>query len=103
MKRSQRERGATALKRLGLVITFACISMTANADQNVGKITASHLNGAADPQRGMCVQMNPPLPGVWACLWRSNPLYKETTALLLTALAGARTCTVTFGPGPDGN
>jgi hypothetical protein len=98
MKRSQKKHRVTAFQRLGGLITFTCISMAATAEENVGKITVFHLNGdVAD--RGVCVQMNPALPATWACLFKSNPLYKELTALLLAAQAADKTCKVSWTAG----
>jgi hypothetical protein len=54
MKRSGTKRSVTAHQQLAWLIACACISMPVNADENVGKVTISHLNGG-DAQRGMCV------------------------------------------------
>jgi hypothetical protein len=93
MKRRLRKPQVTPFKRLALLIVFSCASTAANAVESVGKITAYHLNGdIAD--RGVCIQMNPALPGIWVCLFKSNPLYKELTALLLAGHAADKTCKV---------
>ena len=92
---------ARLIKRLACFVTFTCISMSASADQSTGKITAFHLNGDY-PDRGACIQMNPALPGMWACLFKSNALYKELTALLLTGHVTNKTCTVTWAPATAG-
>lgn len=44
------------------------------------------------PDRGACVQMRPPLPDVWACVYQDNFLYKEITSLLLAGYAASKTC-----------
>ena len=82
-------------KLLALLIAFSCASTAAHADESTGKITAFHLNGDY-PDRGACIQMNPALPGMWACLFKSNSAYKELTALLLAAHVSNKTCKVTW-------
>jgi len=84
-------------KRLALLIAFSCAGTAAHADTSTGKITAVHLNGDY-PDRGACIQMNPALPGMWACLFKSNSAYKELTALLLAGSVSGKTCTVTWNP-----
>jgi hypothetical protein len=37
----------------------------------------------------------------WACLYKDNPLYKETSALLMAAYLGARPCDIVLS-GKDG-
>jgi len=85
----------TTLKRLALLTAFSCASMAANADQNTGKITVFHLNGDV-PDRGVCIQMNPAGSIPYLCLYKSNSLYKELTALLLAGHLSAKTCTVSW-------
>jgi len=66
------------------------------ADQNTGVIENVHLN-ANIPGRGACFHMNPAVPNVggnWACLWKVNPLYNETTALIISAVSRGSSCTV---------
>jgi hypothetical protein len=86
-------------KHAALAMLLSCASMAAYAEENTGKITAFHLNGdIAD--RGVCVQMNPALPApFWVCLFKSNPLYKEITALLLAGHASDKTCKVSWTAG----
>lgn len=61
-----------------------------------GKIKAYQLNSDI-PGRGVCVAMNPALPGSgWACLWKNNFLYPEITDLLRDAFISEKTCSVNW-------
>ena len=61
-----------------------------------GKIIEIHQNGEV-PGRGLCIQMEPALSTKgWACLYTNNALYKEITALLLTAYATGNRCSVSW-------
>ena len=82
-------------KRLALLIALSCATTAAHADQNTGKITVFHLNGDV-PDRGVCIQMNPASSIPYLCLYKSNALYKEITALLLAGHLSAKTCTVSW-------
>ena len=95
-------RYATILRWLVLV-PFMSIGTVARADFQTGTVTLFHLNGAVT-DRGACVQMSPAIPGDgWACVWKSNSLYKEISNLLLTSYLTGKSCRVSWdGPGPDG-
>jgi len=79
-------------------------SMTASAAEHQGRITLFHLNGGV-AQRGACVQMSPAIPGTgYGCVWKTNPLYKEITALLMTAHAAGKSCSFPLDASdPDGH
>ena len=79
--------------------TAAAAASTAHT----GRIALYHLN-AESPGRGVCVRMNPAVPGQgWLCLYTTSPLYSEISTLLLSAQIHERTCTIaTNGNGPDG-
>lgn len=63
--------------------------------QATGQILRFVAWGDAAPDRGSCVFMNvPPTLMNHACVWKTNPLYKEITAVLLTGFAMGTTCTV---------
>ena len=58
---------------------------------NQGSITRYHLNSGYGRERGVCIQMEPRLPGVGlACLWKDNPLYEEISSLLLNAATAGK-------------
>jgi len=101
MKPSRLNAGLTFLTRAACLGVLAIASISASADiYHTGKITIFHLNGQ-DSSRGLCVQMNPPVPGTgWACLWKTNPLYKEITAMLMTGHVAAKTCRVAWTADP---
>lgn len=93
--------------RSALFVVLLLISATPPAlaqQEHGGTVTVFHLN-AHLPDRGACVQMAPAVPGTgWACVWKANPLYKELTALLLTAYTTAKSCKVGWATtGPDGH
>ena len=94
------------MKRLTFYISFAALTLTAasaGAEQHAGTITRYHLN-ADLPDRGACVTMSPGLVSGWACVWKSNPLYKEISAVLLTGFASGTQCHVYWRTGdPQGN
>ena len=60
--------------------------------------TVTYLNYNADVDgRGLCVQTDPQVPrryGGWACLWKDNALYHETTALLHEAARHGDACLI---------
>lgn len=89
-----------------LIIPFMVLlaSTTARAAEHAGRITMFHLNGGV-PERGACVQMTPAIPGTgYGCVWKSNPLYKEISALLLMAHAAAKSCSFSLdGRDSDGH
>jgi hypothetical protein len=66
----------------------------AQSQSGTGQVSVYHLNATVQG-RGACVQLSPALPQTpWACLWQSSALYKETNALLLTAYAAGKPCTL---------
>jgi hypothetical protein len=66
------------------------------AGEATGLITKFHLNGGPS-DRGACIQMQPTLTGTgWACLYKSNNLYKEITAMLLSAHVGEASCRIVW-------
>ncbi len=69
------------------LLALIIAGQSAHAAGAAGTIVKHDLNG--DPtltDRGVCVQLSPQLPAPgWACLYKSNPLYKEMSAFLLTA------------------
>ena len=85
------------MKRLILVSTLAFVlAMTSTVFAQVqhnGRIVNYHLNGAIQG-RGVCVQTEPraPTAGGWFCLFKSNMLYQEMTALLRDAYVNEREC-----------
>jgi hypothetical protein len=89
--------------KLNLLLLVALLTATSHASANTGVIVNLHLNGSV-PDRGVCVQMSPAIAAPhWACLYKSNLLYKETTAALMAAYAAGKTCNVSFdAKGPDG-
>jgi hypothetical protein len=88
------------LKSLLLVVLLAA---TSRASANQGVIINLHLNGGI-VDRGVCIQMSPAIAALgWACLYKSNLLYKETTAALMAAYTAGKTCGVSVeAKGPDG-
>ena len=69
------------------------VSGTSLAAGGTGKVINYHLNGAV-AGRSVCVRTNPALPGTgWACVWYSDHLYQEYSALLLQAYIFGKTCT----------
>jgi hypothetical protein len=94
----------TAMLRWLVLVPLMTISTVARGDFQTGTVTLFHLNGAIT-DRGACVRMSPAIPGSgWACVWKSNSLYKEIGNLLLTGYLTAKSCRVAWdGPGPDGN
>ncbi len=76
-----------------------------HAQAHTGQVSIYHLNAAnvAYKERGACIQMTPEIPErPWACLWKSNPLYMEMNALLLTSHLSKSICTLTFSNNKDG-
>lgn len=66
-----------------LLLGFAPMSF---ADIVSGTVAKYQLNGGLTTDRGVCVRLSPELSGTgWACLYKSNALYNEITALLLAA------------------
>jgi hypothetical protein len=63
---------------------------------SAGTINKYHLNSDVKG-RGVCIRMNPAIPGSgWACVWKDNPLYEETTALFLESYALGKPCSITW-------
>jgi hypothetical protein len=80
-------------------VTFALVvlaSGTTWAATHSGRIQLYHLNATVQ-DRGVCIRMNPPLPGTgWACLWQNNLLYGEITDLLLKGYIYRKSCAVVW-------
>jgi hypothetical protein len=77
------------MKRLGLAAVVALLLMmtgTAGAQETLhtGTIVTYHLDSDV-PGRGPCVQLEPPLPATWLCLYRPNPLYEDFRDALRSA------------------
>lgn len=74
-------------------VTFLGTGVSASAESPAtGQVVLYHLNSTV-PDRGPCIQMNPALPQTpWACLYKSNALYKELNAMLLLASASGKSC-----------
>lgn len=84
-------------KMFQIVVPTACmlLSGTSLAASHSGQISAYSLNGTATVfGRGACIQMSPSISTSWACVWKDNYLYQETTDLLRDASADVRTCTI---------
>ena len=97
------KRSRTIFARVVFSALLLSMSAGARAEDHSGTIALFHLNGQV-PERGVCVQMVPAVPGTgWACLWKSNLLYKEITALLLEGHAIVKSCQVGYTSGPDGH
>jgi hypothetical protein len=84
------------MRQITPVILFAVASLVSGQalaiSKATGKITNFHLNSTI-PGRGVCVQASPALPTAgFACLFKNNPLYQETTELLLDAWENKRKC-----------
>lgn len=89
-------RNIKAILRVAAVLGgLLATSGTALADSHGGTISLYHLNSAI-AGRGVCIQTTPALPGTWACLWKSNPLYQEITTLLLNGFVFKRYCTISW-------
>jgi predicted S18 family serine protease len=89
--------------KLNSLLFVALLTVASHACANQGVIINLHLNGTV-ADRGVCIQMSPAIatPG-WACLYKSNLLYKETTAALMAAYTAGKTCGVSVeAKGPDG-
>ena len=73
-------------------------SFVAQGTTTIGTITTLHLNGYySNSARGVCIHMTPALPeSGWACLYRSNALYKEINSMLVLANVTAKVCSVSF-------
>jgi len=67
----------------------AAVALTASsAHAQATSVTGTIVDIAQNPDvpgRGLCIQTSPPIPNTWACLLPTNPLYRETTALLYAA------------------
>jgi hypothetical protein len=89
--------------KLKSLLFVALLTVASHASAHHGVISYLHLNGGV-PERGVCIQMSPAIPApIWACLYKSNLLYKETTAALMAAYAAGKTCGVSIeAKGPDG-
>ena len=77
------------MKRFGLAAVVALLLVmagTGGAQETLhtGTIVTYHLNSDV-PGRGPCVQMEPPLPGDWLCLYRLNALYDDFREVLRSA------------------
>ena len=72
---------------------FLAISAPALAATHQGTVSIYHLNGNV-VGRGVCIQTFPAMPNTWACLWKSNPLYAEITAMLLEGFISGKSCTL---------
>jgi hypothetical protein len=95
--------GRSTFGRIAFITLFLSVTAGARAEDHSGTIALFHLNGQV-PERGVCVQMVPAVPGTgWACLWKSNLLYKEITALLLEGHATGKSCQIGYTNGPDGH
>ena len=85
------------MKRFFQFFAFTLIMLVSGptiAFDHTGSITLYHLNSEKSG-RGVCVQMSPALPNEvsnWACLWKTNPLYREITDLLLEGFVSRKTC-----------
>ncbi len=68
------------------VIATSLMTSTAQADIASGIVVRHHLNGSIGNGRGVCIQLSPaiPAPG-WACLYKTNALYAEIAAMLMSA------------------
>jgi hypothetical protein len=77
------------------VLSVGETCLAANA-QGTGKIIIYHLNGQI-ADRGACIQMNPPLPGIggWACVFTANNnLFDQLNDLFRDAYLSAKDCVV---------
>ena len=90
-------------RSIPVVISLAALLLAPGAearDTTSGTIVLIHYNSELIG-RGLCIQMSPtPIPGDWACLAISNPLYKEITALLQSAVYTHDRCDVVTDPVP---
>jgi hypothetical protein len=80
------------LGSLSATQTLAAGGLHTGVPQNV------HLN-AEIVNRGPCFHMSPAIPNIpgnWACLWKDNGLFRESTALLISALISGAPCTISW-------
>jgi hypothetical protein len=86
------------IARSAAFLAAAMGSFVAQGATTTGAITTLHLNGYySNAARGVCIHMTPALPeSGWACLYRSNALYKEISSLLVLANVTAKVCSVSF-------
>lgn len=66
-----------------------------------GAVVNYHLNSGVTrsiTDRGVCIQMDPPIPGTgWACVYKDNSLYQEITDLLRVVATGRSIgCNITY-------
>lgn len=81
--------------RLPLLAALMSLPVLAGAQtQASGQIATYHLNSAI-AGRGLCLQVtNPPPDMPWACLYQSNPLYRELSTFLMSSYLTGRTITL---------
>ncbi len=90
----------------GAFLAILSFAMPARATDYQGAIVQVDMSSDASvaPGRGLCVAMSPAMPNTWACLPLSAGLYREITALLLSAYLASpqRNCLlgVTWTGGP---
>jgi hypothetical protein len=84
---------------LGVAAAVLSVGETCLAAQGAGKIILYHLNGRVS-DRGVCIQMNPPLPGLggWSCVYSDNLLFDQLNDLLRDGYLWSKDCLVNFDP-----
>jgi hypothetical protein len=75
-----------------LAVTCLLVLSVANAADHEGKIVQYQLNSNLSDR--VCVYMDPLHPDHWVCLHKSNLLFSELNALILSAYMGSKTCVV---------
>jgi len=80
---------------LSAAIAAVLVSETSLAASATGKIIVYHLNGRI-ADRGACIQLNPPVPGVWSCVYSDNSLQSELDDLFRDAYLSAKDCLINY-------
>jgi hypothetical protein len=73
-------------------------AQTAVSGTHRGVLINYQLNGDIGPNRGVCFQMQPTLPGAnpWACVYQDRPLYNEISGVLLAARFAKKECQIAW-------